>query len=192
MDGGNVEVVVGTAPTPSEIAERANAWHQKTKDVVQEAIEVGRELSQLKASLNHGEWLPWVEANLSFNQQYARKLMALAQRFGELQNVNRYCDSVLTSGSVRGAISEVNKLRVEAGLDQPRRPPVRNVQPSAPAIAPRPQPAYRQTITNAKAFARTLDEDSIKRLIEDLAQALADDHGFGVTVEFEAQDIRAD
>jgi hypothetical protein len=44
---------------------------------VKNAIEIGRLLTDQKASLAHGEWIPWVESNLSFGDRQARRYMRI-------------------------------------------------------------------------------------------------------------------
>jgi hypothetical protein len=57
-------------------------------DSVRYAIEAGQLLSAKKDSLEHGEWLPWLEANadtLRFNnRKTASRLMKLAKQYGSL------------------------------------------------------------------------------------------------------------
>lgn len=42
---------------------------------VKKAIEIGRLLTEQKSELAHGEWIPWVESNLTFGDSMARKYM---------------------------------------------------------------------------------------------------------------------
>ena len=50
------------------------------------AIECGRLLIEAKATLPHGAWLPWLEANVSFGARQAQKYMRLADHADALPN----------------------------------------------------------------------------------------------------------
>jgi len=92
-----------TAPIPT--IEQINLEHQlansKAAEAVQHATNCGLMLLQVKASLKHGEWLPWLkqqqEAGLiGFSHMTATKYMRLAA------NINR--DLYLESTSIRAAL----------------------------------------------------------------------------------------
>jgi hypothetical protein len=52
---------------------------------VEKAIEVGERLSKIKADLKHGEWLPWVKANISISERTAREYMQFHERREEIK-----------------------------------------------------------------------------------------------------------
>ena len=80
-----------------DLAERINALHGQALAAahtsIERAIECGRLLLQAKASIGHGGWLDWVEANLSFGDRQARKYMRVAANGEEI--VKRNCGSDL-------------------------------------------------------------------------------------------------
>jgi DUF3102 family protein len=45
------------------------------KAVVEKAIRIGALLTRQKANLEHGEWLPWIKANLGFSPDWAQNRM---------------------------------------------------------------------------------------------------------------------
>jgi ParB family chromosome partitioning protein len=51
------------------------------------AIEIGRLLTQRKAQLRHGQWLPWAE-KLPFSPETTRRYMRVYERRDELKSVN--------------------------------------------------------------------------------------------------------
>jgi hypothetical protein len=61
-----------------------NAGHARCVDgarnVIADAIEVGQYLTEAKGRLGHGEWIPWVEANLDFGRVQAWKYMRAYDR----------------------------------------------------------------------------------------------------------------
>lgn len=67
------------------------------------AIRAGELLIEAKADLQHGEWLPWLEANFDFTRQMATNYMRLSENAEELQMENALSISAalkqLASGS---------------------------------------------------------------------------------------------
>lgn len=78
-DAKTGEIVDNAAVEIGRLYERART---SIVDSVRYQIECGRRLAEKKASLNHGEWLPWLEANagvLGFtSDRTARMLMQAA------------------------------------------------------------------------------------------------------------------
>lgn len=54
---------------------------------IERAIEVGRLLAEEKAKHNHGEWIPWIEANLDFNRKQAAAYMRAYEQRERVSNV---------------------------------------------------------------------------------------------------------
>jgi hypothetical protein len=73
-------------PVPSlpDLAARINVEHAaclaSARHAITRAVEVGRLLTEAKGQLAHGEWIPWVEANLEFNRVQAWKYMRAYDR----------------------------------------------------------------------------------------------------------------
>ena len=73
------EVIAATGPTVSDVINELhrNAYlHAET--AVEDAIRCGEMLQQVKDSLKHGEWKPWIEANCDFVYQTAARYMKAA------------------------------------------------------------------------------------------------------------------
>jgi Protein of unknown function (DUF3102) len=75
---------------PSEtIEEEINRLHQANcevaQQVIQRAIRIGELLVKKKASLPHGEWLPWFTKNIKFSTQTADNYRMLYTRQAELK-----------------------------------------------------------------------------------------------------------
>ena len=60
------------------------------KTALEKAIEIGQLLSSQKASMQHGEWLPWIENNLKFNRNTAANYIRVYDNRAELK-----CTSVV-------------------------------------------------------------------------------------------------
>jgi hypothetical protein len=54
---------------------------------LEKAIRIGELLTEVKAKLKHGEWLPWIETNLAFGRATAANYMRVWERRGEIANV---------------------------------------------------------------------------------------------------------
>lgn len=87
---------------------------------VKKAIEIGRLLTEQKAELAHGEWIPWVESNLTFNDSQARKYMRV------YRNRHRSTDLLDGATSINQAV---------ALLAEPKDPPAED-QGDGPDIDP--------------------------------------------------------
>jgi Protein of unknown function (DUF3102)/DNA N-6-adenine-methyltransferase (Dam) len=77
-------------PPPSAISE-INSLHQEilgaARTSLESAIRVGELLVQQKATLKHGDWLPWLEANIQFSRYTAANYMRVYDRREELKCV---------------------------------------------------------------------------------------------------------
>lgn len=69
------EIITGAA---DEINHEHELCLLGQKDAVEHAFRCGYLLSEQKASLEHGEWLPWVMMNCRFSDETARKYMLLS------------------------------------------------------------------------------------------------------------------
>lgn len=47
------------------------------------AVEIGRELIAMKEALPHGQFIPWIEAELGYSRRTATNLMQVAAEFGD-------------------------------------------------------------------------------------------------------------
>src|SRR5580658_8460986 len=63
-----------TAERTQWAARISAAWQQSVTSI----IETGRLLTEAKAALDHGEWLPMVESDLPFQRNTAQRLMKIA------------------------------------------------------------------------------------------------------------------
>ncbi len=63
------------------------------KQALEKAIQVGEELTEQKAALGHGQWLPWIKKNLPFSQPTAYRYMRLHEDREKLFNVNNLAEA---------------------------------------------------------------------------------------------------
>jgi hypothetical protein len=117
-DSSDLVLVGGNSPTERRVAELvqefATAW-QRTKDM---AVDLGQALIDHKATLGHGEWLPWLETGVfPLGQDMAENFMRLARNSEEIRK--------LPPGTPVTAAVKYVKL-----LERNRRPP----KPVPPAV----------------------------------------------------------
>jgi hypothetical protein len=55
----------------STLAALAEAIRQRSRRVVADVIEIGRDLSEAKAKLGHGKWLPWLRQEFGWSADTA-------------------------------------------------------------------------------------------------------------------------
>lgn len=123
--------------TPAEnLADKINALHQEICDldgiVLEKAIRIGRLLADQKAKLKHGEWLPWRDANVSFDPRTAQNYVRLFEN-RELLN---------TKGVSYLSLTDAYKLLQKKSLaTKPK------IESEAVAVA-KPTPPATSTVTN--------------------------------------------
>ena len=71
------ETQSSACPAVSEIVALHGQILTTARTTLDKAIRIGQLLTEQKASLKHGEWLPWVEANLPFDRRTATNYMAV-------------------------------------------------------------------------------------------------------------------
>jgi len=64
---------------------------------VYEAIECGRALIEAKALVAHGEWIPWLEKNVTVRPRQAQNYMRLAEGYGNTQTAYLTLESALAA-----------------------------------------------------------------------------------------------
>lgn len=73
-------------PLPAELAQQVQTAAQRIQNLVQRALTdllvIGKELLAIKDALPHGHFGPWLRAEFNWTERTARRLMAVAERFG--------------------------------------------------------------------------------------------------------------
>jgi len=95
-----------------------NRLHQQIerslRRTVQDAIRAGKILTTVKDSLDHGEFLPWIEENCRFSDETARKYMGLFRHQNKIQSSWNLQDAYQKVAQIETAEkqSEEKKARV--------------------------------------------------------------------------------
>lgn len=66
---------------------------QAARRTIQNAIRIGELLTQRRAELKHGQWLPWLDENINFDQKTAWNYMRLYEERDKLGNVPNLSDA---------------------------------------------------------------------------------------------------
>jgi hypothetical protein len=155
-ESGNVvtcEISAADVTSLAKLAEAIGGEHRKVEDAARDglwhACEAGKLLENAKASVPHGNWQAWVEANCPFALRTARLYMQVAEHWPELRT------KVLEDGT--GWRVALKALGEESAPDS------KTAQPCA-VLAP-PALAYYHD-------KGLLDDDALSQLL-----ALADDYG---------------
>jgi hypothetical protein len=76
-------------PHLAKLAARINAEHHQAETALraglQHAKNAGELLIKAKEQCRHGEWLPWLRANVEFSERTAQAYMRVAKRWEELE-----------------------------------------------------------------------------------------------------------
>ncbi len=100
--------------------------HERTQAAfgaaVQEAILCGKALTAAKAKVKHGEWLPWLKANVEFTSQTASGYMRLAEHAAQIEGAPSISVALKQLAAPRSEGAEpltglaAHEARAEAGL----------------------------------------------------------------------------
>jgi DUF3102 family protein len=73
----------------TSVAAEINRLHteidEAARTTIDKAIRIGQLLSEQKRSLKHGQWLPWLEANVSFTDRTARNYLRVFEKREQLK-----------------------------------------------------------------------------------------------------------
>ena len=103
-----------------DVAREAMATAERIKlrlrRTAEDLVEIGRELTEQKARLGHGNFLPWIEAEFGMSYQSANKFMLVFEKFGKSPIIGDFKPTVLSllASAPEPAITAVT-ARAEAG-----------------------------------------------------------------------------
>ncbi len=80
------------APLAADLADRVRASAEriraKVKRTLEDLIAIGADLCAVKASLSHGQFGRWLQAEFGWTERTARNFMAVAERFGKTEIIS--------------------------------------------------------------------------------------------------------
>lgn len=71
---------------------RLHTLERRTSEAI---IEIGKELIAVKADIGHGNFLPWLEAEFGWSYPTAARFMQVAERLGEISQIENFQPSAL-------------------------------------------------------------------------------------------------
>lgn len=113
---------------------------------VKKAIEIGRLLTEQKAELAHGEWIPWVESNLAFGERQARRYMRIYEnrtRVSDLDGPMRQAVALLAEPKDQPVEDQDDGPDIDPDMFQATREPIAEPEPKI-VYQPDPEQAKRQ------------------------------------------------
>jgi hypothetical protein len=122
---------------------------QLYEDTQQNIWQQAHLLVEIKELLGHGQWLPWLDAELGWNERTAQAVMTIARRFPDLEEYRRVARLPVSAVALLAAPSTPSEaIEVVAGMvaDETAPPPtvqkVREIirETKAKAVAPPPPP----------------------------------------------------
>jgi len=95
---------------------------------MQDAIRIGELLTEIKAELKHGEWLPWIKQSLPFSQQTANRYMRIYENREKLLNVSNLTEAYKFLAEPEQSDRENNGSSVSAKKSAQKTLPIQNVK----------------------------------------------------------------
>lgn len=98
---------------------RAERIRLRMKRTAEDIVEIGRELTEAKAELGHGNFLTWIENEFEMSERTARRFMNVAERFGSktasLSDLSKETIYELAAPSTPEPVIQEVIARTEAG-----------------------------------------------------------------------------
>src|SRR5262245_49802036 len=117
---GKAKSLPATDPLPG-LAARINEAHDRCRaamtDGVRHAVEAGKLLAEARENVRHGEWMPWLRANVTFSVRSAQAYMRLAENCRELDQPKAQRVALLP---FRDALAELSEKRPAASAKEER------------------------------------------------------------------------
>src|SRR3954451_11168299 len=81
--GPLLEIMMPEGSVERFCAEHAEAIRVLGRRVVGDIIEIGNRLIAVKGHLAHGEWLPWLDREVGWEERTARRFMSVSEAFNK-------------------------------------------------------------------------------------------------------------
>src|SRR3954470_3834886 len=95
--------IIETDARTQRINAKYRAFERDFRSAAEHAIQCGELLMEQKASLNHGEWGPWLRESFQGSERHAQRFMKLAREQGAIDPTR------VSDLSFRGALRELPK-----------------------------------------------------------------------------------
>lgn len=152
-------------------------WHKEQAEhhhrrALYHFVEMGRRLLEAKARLKHGEFIPYVAAEIGISQDKADRMITLARNSAYVRNLS-------ADTSVRGALDMIHEQKREERAATPRQIPIVSIPSFVPCA-----------IEQADAASLPLPDSTVDLIVTSPPYGLAieyadsdDDQGYGPYLE---------
>lgn len=189
-----------TTASLADYAAVINDEHRAAYGCAQQAIEhariAGEHLLKAKAALKHGEWLPWLAANVEVSESQAQRYMKVAQNWTAISRAGGMSELTL-----RGALDSLSKSTPKQAAEPTKSRTVRDLptepEASEPPAAPDPQPEPQKPAKPVKPVevekiqAELEEANSTIRELASQQQPLQDEVEFLRKIETEGDKLAA-
>jgi len=98
------------------VLEKAAVIQERLKRTARDIIAIGQDLIEVKARLQHGQFLNWIEAEFDMSDRHARRFMQVAERFGKSDKMSIFPVSVLYALAAPSTPDEVIEQVIEGQI----------------------------------------------------------------------------
>lgn len=130
----------------AEINKACELAHDKADEAINYAMQAGKLLLEAKGALPHGDWMPWLEANVWVSPRQAQRYMQIAQ--GRPLPARKVAVAIQAAASVKTAA----KTTPVSHLDAVRAPRLMPGVPEKIDFMPAPLRAYAALMPDGTMF----------------------------------------
>jgi len=142
----------------TSIRDHLAAAEQATRRGLEHAIAAGALLLEAKELVDHGEWLPWLQANCELGERQARTYMRLARHRHRLESAATADLTIAAAEALVGKPRPERPHGLPGQLDMLGGPPTPPASATVPAASPAPDRALFDLINDleqARAVIRS-------------------------------------
>ena len=175
-------------------ADEINRLHHELKEAfrtgIEKAIRIGELLTKQKAQCAHGEWLPWLKANVKFSFKTAYNYEGIYRERSNFVNVTNLAEGYRLLKHINSGSGPVAQVDGGATNSPPTRPPTRMPQYIKVHLRNAPDRDEFAKLMGQEIYdhTREIDFPKVEDVVIDLAPVL--DHNNQLLAEARAQWIQ--
>jgi hypothetical protein len=105
-----------------KVRSTADRIREKVKKTLEDLIEVGKDLQEIKGTLPHGQFTPWLKAEFGWGERMAQNFMSVAERFGPKTEIIADLTIQPTAACLLAAPSVPDEAREKGSRSRPLSP----------------------------------------------------------------------
>jgi Protein of unknown function (DUF3102) len=122
------DTITGLDATAATAVARINEHHRQAIAHAREALHHAKRCGDLllieKAKLGHGEWLPWLAANVEISERQVQRYMHVAENWAAIEESAASQNRPVSDLSMRGALELLQPPTLAEQLDEPAADPL--------------------------------------------------------------------